>query len=107
MARKSRKHIPIVIPSPIPEAAGYIRLSVTGKNGDDSIDNQKAILKAWGHKNHIPISKWYVDAGYSGRNFNRPEFKKMIAAIERGEIDCVIVKDLSRLGGSSCCWLLS
>ena len=98
MARKSRKHQTVSMPHPLSEAAGYIRLSVTGKGGDDSIENQKMIIETWGQKNQFPISRWYVDAGWSGRTFNRPEFQKMIADIERGEVDCVLVKDLSRLG---------
>ena len=39
-----------------------------------------------------------LDDGYTGRNFNRPAFQRMIADIEAGKIDCVITKDLSRLG---------
>lgn len=98
MARKSRKHIPARIPFPIPKTAGYIRLSVAGKDSDDSIYNQKAIVETWGMQNQIPVSRWYIDAGRSGRSFDRPEFRKMLKAIERGEVNCVIVKDLSRLG---------
>ena len=42
--------------------------------------------------------EYYVDEGYTGRNFNRPSFQRMIADIEAGKIGCVITKDLSRLG---------
>ena len=87
-----------MLPHPPSETAGYIRLSVTGKGGDDSIDNQKKLIETWGQKNQLSISRWYIDAGWSGRTLNRPEFQKMIADIGRGEVDCVVVKDLSRLG---------
>ena len=106
MARKSRKHQTVTLPHPLSETAGYIRLSVTGKGGDDSIENQKKLIETWGQKNQLPVSRWYIDAGWSGRTLNRPEFQKMIADIGRGEVDCVVVKDLSRLGRDHC-WLLS
>lgn len=98
MARKSRKHQAVTLPQPLSETAGYIRLSVTGKGSDDSIENQKRVIEAWGQKNQLPISRWYIDVGWSGRTFDRPEFQKLIADIERSEVDCVVVKDLSRLG---------
>ena len=40
----------------------------------------------------------YIDDGYSGTNYNRPDFQRMLADIESGKINCVITKDLSRLG---------
>ena len=43
----------------------------------------------------------YIDNGATGTNYNRPEFQRMIEDIENGKIDCVIVKDLSRLGRNS------
>ena len=42
--------------------------------------------------------RYYVDDGYTGRNFNRPSFQRMIADIEAGKVGCVVTKDLSRLG---------
>ena len=50
-----------------------------------------------GAKNQLPISRWYIDAGWSGRTFNRPEFQKLIADIELGDVDCVVVKDHDQL----------
>ena len=54
MARKSRKRQTVRLPHPLSETAGYVRLSVTGKSGDDSIENQKKIIEAWGQKTSFP-----------------------------------------------------
>ena len=69
MARKSRKRQTVTLPHLHSETAGYIRLSVTGKGGDDSIENQKKVIEAWARENQHPISRWYIDAGWSGRTF--------------------------------------
>lgn len=61
MARKSRKHQTVALPHPHSETAGYIRLSVTGKGGDDSIENQKKIIEAWGQENQHPILQKVFD----------------------------------------------
>ena len=57
MARKSRKHQTVALPHLHSETAGYIRLSVTGKDSDDSIENQKKVIEAWGQENQHPISQ--------------------------------------------------
>lgn len=81
--------------------AAYIRLS--REDGDkaesDSIMNQKEMLRTY-VENHgeLVFKDFYVDDGYSGTNFSRPGFQKMMRDIERGEIDCIVVKDLSRFG---------
>ena len=85
MARKSRKHQTVALPHLHSETAGYIRLSVTGKGGDDSTENQKKVIEAWAQENQHPISRWYIDAGWSGRTFDRPKFRELIADIERGK----------------------
>lgn len=54
MARKSRKHQTVTLPHLHSETAGYIRLSVTGKGGDDSIENQKKLLRHGRKKTSIP-----------------------------------------------------
>lgn len=87
MARKSRKHHAVTLPHPLSETTGYIRLSVTGKDSDDSIENQKKLIETWGQKNQLPISRWYIDAGWSGRTLNRPEFH--ILAIHRVMSQCI------------------
>lgn len=56
------------------------------------------MLRDFAKKNGMFQYEYYVDDGYTGRNFNRPSFQRMIADIEAGKIGCVITKDLSRLG---------
>jgi DNA invertase Pin-like site-specific DNA recombinase len=63
-----------------------------------SITSQKAILEYKAKELGITDYQFYVDDGYSGTNFNRPDFQRMIRDIEEGLIGCVITKDLSRLG---------
>ena len=69
-----------------------------GDNESMSISNQKIMLRDFAEKNGMVQYEYYVDDGYTGRNFNRPSFQRMIADIEAGKIGCVITKDLSRLG---------
>lgn len=78
----------------------YCRLSIEdgGDNESMSIQNQKAMLKEYAERNGLLPFDFYVDDGYTGRNFNRPSFQRLIADIEAGKIHCVITKDLSRLG---------
>ncbi|MEH2931533.1 recombinase family protein [Candidatus Ventrimonas sp. KK005] len=78
----------------------YCRISLDdgSQNESMSISNQKRLLKDYAEKNGMPRYEYYVDDGYTGRNFNRPLFKRLIADIEAGKIGCVITKDLSRLG---------
>ena len=78
----------------------YCRLS--REDGDSaessSISSQKEILTEHANNNNWNIYQIYVDDGYSGGNFNRPGFNKLIEDIEKGNIDILITKDLSRLG---------
>ena len=78
----------------------YCRISLDdgSQNESMSISNQKLLLKDYAEKNGMPRYEYYVDDGYTGRNFNRPSFKRLIADIEAGKVGCVITKDLSRLG---------
>lgn len=99
MARKSGKHQHAeMVRTSIAEAVGYIRLSVENREESSSIQNQKFIIECWGDQHQIPISHYYIDNGFSGKRFDRPAFQKMIEDILAGKINCVIVKDLSRLG---------
>ena len=82
-------------------ACDYTRLSREDgdKEESDSIINQKELIRSFvSKKPDIEITGSYEDDGYSGVDFNRPSFKRMIEAIKAGKINCVIVKDLSRLG---------
>ena len=83
-----------------PVTALYCRLSIEdGRDNESmSISNQKAMLRDFAEKNGFLDYTFYVDDGYTGRNFNRPSFQRMIADIEAGKVKCVITKDLSRLG---------
>lgn len=78
----------------------YCRLSQDDGNVGDSmsIQSQKAILEKFAKEMGKVAYSFYVDDGYSGTNFQRPSFQRMIADIEDGKIDTVITKDLSRLG---------
>ncbi len=81
----------------------YIRLSQEDKDkkhesDSESVINQKNILRTYCKKNSFKLIKEYIDDGYSGTNFNRPGFNKMIEDIKNKTINLVIVKDLSRLG---------
>ncbi len=78
----------------------YCRLSRDDDFGGDSvsIQTQKTMLAQYARDNSFTVTEFYVDDGYSGTNFDRPDFCRMIDDIERGKIGAVIVKDLSRLG---------
>ena len=78
----------------------YLRLSSEDgdKDESESISNQRKILRSYAKENGYIIYDEYVDDGYSGTNFDRPDFKRMINDIENKKINMVITKSLSRLG---------
>lgn len=89
------------------KAAIYLRLSK--EDGDfsfsgeklesDSISNQRLLIMDYLRKHpEITVVKEYCDDGFTGANFERPDFNKMMDAVRAGEIDCIVVKDLSRFG---------
>ena len=103
MARKSRKIITAdncISVAKYIRTAEYIRLSVEDSNHKgNSIENQKLILDDYIARNiDMKLADTYIDNGSTGRNFDRPDFKRLLDDIEAEKIDCVIVKDLSRLG---------
>lgn len=84
-----------------PKAGLYTRLSVDDGITDresNSITSQKQMLTQYAQYHGIEVVETYVDDGWSGTNYERPDFKRMIADIESGKINTVITKDLSRLG---------
>lgn len=103
MARKSRKNITAdscINALEYIRTVEYIRLSVEDSNHKgNSIENQRLILDDYIARNfNMKLAETYIDNGATGRNFDRPNFQRMLSDIESGKIDCVIVKDLSRLG---------
>ena len=81
----------------------YIRLSQEDKDkkyesDSESVINQKELLRGYVKNNNFNLVKEYVDDGYSGTDFERPGFQNMLEDINNKKINCVIVKDLSRLG---------
>ena len=77
----------------------YARVSVAHDNKKDmTIENQIMISEKYIENNHFIHLGTYTDKGYSGRNFNRPEWNKLTSDALKGKFDILIVKDLSRIG---------
>ena len=77
----------------------YIRLSRDDGNIEsESIVSQRSLLKQYVKENNYIVIDEYIDDGYSGTNFERPEFKRMMKDIRLGKINMIITKDMSRLG---------
>lgn len=78
----------------------YCRLSRDDGNTNESmsIQSQKVLLREYAEKHGFLSCAYYVDDGYSGTNFQRPDFQRMIQDIRDGKIGTIITKDLSRLG---------
>ncbi len=103
MARKSRKAMttqPSYQAATYIHTAIYIRLSVEdNKRHGNAIENQQLVIREYlSDKPEFKVYNTYIDNGMSGTNFNRPGFQQMLSDIESGHIQCVVVKDLSRLG---------
>lgn len=81
--------------------AAYVRLSVedSGKPGADTIEGQKNLLLRFIEDDPtLTLYRLFCDNGRTGTDFQRPEFEKLMDAVKRGEVDCIVVKDLSRFG---------
>lgn len=81
--------------------AAYSRLS--REDGDrmesDSIINQQRVIEDYcASRGELHIAEHYADDGYTGTNFDRPAFQRMLADLKAGKVDCIIVKNLSRFG---------
>ena len=78
----------------------YERLSRDDDQSGDSnsIINQKAMLEDFARQHGFGNIRHYTDDGWSGGNFERPDWKRLIADIEAGEVATVLVKDMSRVG---------
>ena len=86
--------------STTPVTALYCRLSHDDeiKGESNSISNQKRMLETYAREHGLMNTRFYIDDGWSGANFNRPGFMEMMEGVEDGTIKTVITKDLSRLG---------
>jgi DNA invertase Pin-like site-specific DNA recombinase len=82
------------------KTAIYVRLSVEDNGKDsDSIENQTIFLKEYVSAHpHLEEADLFADNGCTGTDFLRPGFTRMMEAVQKGLIDCIVVKDLSRLG---------
>lgn len=108
MARKSRKvpALDTAVQNILPEmkiyrAAAYARLSVEDSKNPDGgvIENQLSLIRNYiDSKPYLTQTAEYIDNGVTGTRFDRPEFTRMIDDMRAGKIDCIVVKDLSRLG---------
>ena len=78
----------------------YCRLSQEDENKGDSnsIQNQRAILEKYAKNNGFENIQVFIDDGYSGVSFNRPDFQRLLEMMEQGKVSTLITKDLSRLG---------
>ncbi len=81
-------------------AALYIRLSKEDESEgpSQSVQNQESLLREFVQQHRLSVHDTYIDDGWSGTNFDRPSFQRMIADIEAKKVNMVITKDLSRLG---------
>ena len=78
----------------------YMRLSRDDESFGDSIsiETQRKVLEQYVRENNLIVYDEYVDDGWSGTNFERPAFQRMMEDIEAGKVNCVVTKDLSRFG---------
>ena len=78
----------------------YMRLSRDDENYGDSvsIETQRTILQQYAKDNELHVVGEYIDDGWSGTTLERPNFKRMMADVDAGRVNCIVTKDLSRFG---------
>jgi len=106
MARVSRKAASVkqdvtVCPEKVYQTAVYVRLSVVGSDlgrNQDSIEMQRYMLEKYVETQpDMRLMEVFCDNGETGTNFERPGFERMMDAVRSRAVDCIVVKDLSRL----------
>ena len=60
-----------------------------------SVENQRLMIKKWGHQHQIPIMRHYIDNGFSGKRFERLAVQRLLDLVQKGAVNCIIVKDFS------------
>ena len=104
MARKSRRITEIAQDNPpvvemVFLTAVYARLSIedTRDGEGGSLDDQICLVKKFvSEKPYLKLTKVYSDNGQTGTNFDRPDFERLMEDVRKGQINCIVVKDLSR-----------
>ena len=83
-----------------PQAALYIRLSKEDESEgpSQSVTNQLSLLNEYARQHGLTVYDAYIDDGWSGTNFDRPAFQRLLRDIEQKKVNMVVTKDLSRLG---------
>ena len=79
----------------------YMRLSRDDESYGDSvsIETQRTILRKYAAENGLRVVDEYVDDGWSGTNFERPSFKRMMADVDTGKVNCIVTKDCCAIMG--------
>ena len=82
----------------------YMRLSRDDENYGDSvsIETQRTILQQYAKEQGLHVVGEYVDDGWSGTNFERPDFQRMMDDVEAGKVNCIVTKDLSPFRAGTC-----
>lgn len=99
MSKRLEQKFKVAIYLRLSKDDGDLSLSENGKSESNSIHNQRELLMEY-ISNHPEMDLYdeFKDDGYTGTNFDRPDFQRMLESIRRGEVNCVLVKDLSRFG---------